>query len=163
MQLKLGYFYGKTVLTLIASGIHVALRKDWALAHISHTAGIARHVRTDSAVAPFPPRPAFNLGLCMSNLTNLAIAVQYTTETSNRPLHMLEIAQTALKERVKIWAAIITRTPTKTGCFVSSKVLNFNCTIMFVQVILMGFLCGTIRIVRSCLHCHTWESCKAEM
>lgn len=45
----------------------------------------------------------------MSNLTNLAIAVQFTTETSTRPLHMLEIAQIALKERVKKWAAIITK------------------------------------------------------
>lgn len=87
----------------------MAQRKDWELTHISYTAGIARHVKTESAVAPFPPRPAFNLGLCMSNLTNLAIAVQFTTETSTRPLHMLEIAQIALKERVKKWAAIITK------------------------------------------------------
>lgn len=69
--------------------------------HTSKTAGTDRHVRTESAVAPLPPRPAFRLGLCMSNTTKLAIAVQHTAETSNRPLHTLEIVQAALKQRVK--------------------------------------------------------------
>ena len=85
--------------------------------HTSKTAGTNRHVRTESAVAPLPPRPAFRLGLCMSNATKLAIAVQHTTETSNRPLRMLEIVQAALKQRVKKkWAAIITN-PNQTLLF----------------------------------------------
>lgn len=104
-QRKPSYLYGKTTSTFIASGIHVARSKDWehthTYTHISQPAGIARHVRTESAVAPFPPRPVFRFGLCMSNPTKLAIAVQHTTETSTQPLRMLEIAQVALKERVK--------------------------------------------------------------
>ena len=54
-QLKLGYLYGKITSTFITSGFHVERECAHTRTHTPQTASIARHVRTESAVAPSPP------------------------------------------------------------------------------------------------------------
>lgn len=85
----------------------------------SRTAGTARHVRTQSAVAPFPPRPAFRPGL-MSNLRKLAIAGQRTAENVNLAITYARNSASALKDeglKKEKSACNYNKLQTKPSCF----------------------------------------------